>query len=169
MNNMHRLLAAAAAAALLSACGGSDSLDNDVDPSGLSGTMTVAAASDATLNGIYSGNDVLLDEVIKFNPVGGDPETCRFRFANLFQQPGTTRNMGGDIRYIPGSNEVRTSFVAINGVEFRQQGMTPTVQADRANNRINFTGAVLTSTSGDGRTITLNGFVPMRGDRPSGC
>ena len=34
------------------------------------------------------GTDVLLNDVEKLNPVGGDPETCRTHFSNLVQTPG---------------------------------------------------------------------------------
>jgi hypothetical protein len=171
MNNMHRILAVAAAAALLSACGGGDDIFDDNDPtsSGQAGSITVSAASEAALNGVYSNTDVQLNEVTKFNPIGGDPETCRFRFSNLLQQPSTGRNMNGDVRYIPGSPEVRTTFMAINGVEFQQQGATPTVQVDRTNSRVNYVGAVLVASAGNNQTITVNGFVPIRGNRPEGC
>lgn len=158
-------------AALLSACGGGDEgavvEEKDPSPSGLSATMTVSAAGNADLNGIYSTNDVALNNVTKVNPIGGDPETCRFRFSGLVQAVGG-RQMDGDIRYIPGNVEVRTTFVSINTIEFRLEGSAGAA-VDRANNRVVYTGAVLTSTQGTGQTITLNGAIPMRGDRPEGC
>jgi hypothetical protein len=157
--------------ALLAACGGSDEgvIVDEEDPSasGLSATMTVTAAGTADLNGVYSSSNIALNNVTKVNPIGGDPETCRFRFSGLVQQ-GSTRQMDGDIRYIPGNAEVRTTFVSINTIEFRLQGSAG-ASVDRANNRIVYNGAVLSSTQGTGQTITLTGAIPMRGDRPEGC
>ncbi|HSV78885.1 MAG TPA: hypothetical protein VLK85_06720 [Ramlibacter sp.] len=164
-------IAAVAMAALLSACGGSGSGDTDFEnelrSSGATASVTVSAAGNAVLNGVYSTSDLELNDVTKFNPIGGEPETCRFRFSGL-RQAGTTRMMDGDIRYIPGTTETRTTFVSIDAVEFRLQGTTGTL-VDKPNNRIVYSGAVLTSTAGTGQTITLSGAIPMRGDRPEGC
>ena len=157
---------ALAAAALLAACGGGGD-DDDPFPTTRNGAVTVTSATDSQFNGVYASNTVSLNEVVKFNPIGGDPETCRFRFSGL-QQAGANRLMDGDIRYIPGNNEVRTTFVSINGVEYRLQG-TPGASVDRANDEIDYTGAVLTSTAGSGATITLTGSIPMLGGRPEGC
>jgi hypothetical protein len=158
-------------AVLLSACGGDDegAVVDERDPSasGRTASVTVAAAGNAAFNGVYATTDLWLNNVTKVNPIGGDPETCRFRFDKL-RQTGTTRNMNGDIRYIPGSTEVRTTFVAIDTVEFRLQGTTG-ASVDRANNRIVYTNAVLTSTQGTGQTITLSGAIPMLPNRPEGC
>lgn len=171
MRSLKYTILALSAAALLSACGGSDEgvvvEEKDPSPSGLSASVTVSAAGSAELNGIYSSNDVALNNVTKVNPIGGDPETCRFRFSGLVQAVGG-RQMDGDIRYIPGNTEVRTTFVSINTIEFRLEGSAGAA-VDRANNRVVYTGAVLTSTQGTGQTITLNGAIPMRGDRPEGC
>jgi hypothetical protein len=158
---------------VLSACGGGGDdggdFQNEPRTSGQSASVTVAAAGDAVLNGIYSSTDVALNDVTKFNPIGGDPETCRSRFSGL-QQVGSTRKMDGDIRYIPGSTVVRTTFVSIDTVEFRLQGETPTQTVDRANNRVTYTNAVLTSTNGNGRTLTLSGTIPIRAaNKPEGC
>lgn len=157
--------------ALLAGCGGSDEgiIVDDRDPtaSGLSASLTVTSASNVALNGLYSTDNVFLNNVTKVNPIGGDPETCRFRFSNL-QQQGSTRSLKGDVRYIPGTDDLRTTFIDIDTIGFVLEGTTG-ARVDRANNRVVFAGAVLTSTQGTGQTITLNGAVPMRGDRPEGC
>lgn len=166
------ILAAIAVAALVSACGGGDEgaivEEKDPTPSGTSATLTVTSATEGALNGIYTTNNVSLNNVTKVNPIGGDPETCRFRFTGLVQGGVGTRQMDGDIRYIPGNENTRTTFVSINTVEFRLEG-TDGARVDRANNRVVYTGAVLTSTQGTGNSITLTGAIPMRGDRPEGC
>jgi len=157
---------ALAIAGLLSACGdGGD--DDDPAPTAINASVGVSAAGDAALNGTYSSNTIALSEVDKVNPIGGDPETCRFRFSGL-QQAGTSRLMDGDIRYIPGTNELRTTFVSIAGTEFRLQG-TANAAVDHTNNEVDYTGATLVSTQGTGQTITLTGSIPMLGGRPEGC
>lgn len=162
------LLALSLCAALLSACGGGDEgavvEEMDPEPSGQPATLTVSSASNAALNGVYSTTNINTNNVTKVNPIGGDPETCRFRFDGP-TQAGTARVMGGDIRYIPGTNNLQVAFVAINGVEFTLNGSAGAA-VDRAGDEIDFTGAVLTGTQG---SITLTGSVPMRPDRPEGC
>jgi hypothetical protein len=163
-------VAALALAGLLSACGGGDigipDTNNDLRSSGASASVTVSAARDASLDGVYQTSDLFLNDVDKVNPIG-EHETCRFRFSGL-QHTSDGKTMDGDIRYLPGTNAADTTFVSIDAVEFRLEGTTGAV-VDRDNNRIVYTGAVLTSTQGTGDTITLTGAIPMRGDRPEGC
>ena len=160
----------AALALLLSACGGGDegTIVEDKDPSasGLIASVDVTASSNATLNGNYSSSNIFLNNVTKVNPIG-EAETCRFRFSALVQQGGA-RTMDGDIRYLPGTNALQTTFVSINTIEFGLQGTTGAT-VDRPNNRIVFNGAVLASTQGTAQSLTLTGAIPMRGDRPEGC
>ncbi len=128
----------------------------------------VTAAGDTQLNGAYATTDLQLNDVLKFNPVGGDPETCRFHFSNL-PQAGTARLMDGDLRFLPGTSALRLSFVSVSGIEFRLDG-TANAAVDRVNNVVVFTGAVFTSTQGTARTLTLTGTLPYRGEnKPEGC
>lgn len=162
---------AVALSVLLAACGGGDEgvivEEHDPSPSGLAASLTASAATDATLNGAYASSNLNLNNVTKVNPIGGDPETCRFKFNGLQQTVGG-RMMDGDVRYIPGNTELRTTVISIAAVEFRLLGSAGAA-VDRTNNRINFAGATFTSTTGSGATITLTGALPMRGDRPEGC
>jgi hypothetical protein len=159
-----RLLPVVALGLLLSACGGGS---DDPEPTPISATLTVTAATNASFNGIYTSNTVSLAAVEKINPIGGDPEVCSFKFSGL-RGPGGT--MDGDIRYIPGTNALRVVFVAINAVEFRSTtGDTTNAAVDRPNNEVDFTGKVLTASTGVASTITLTGSMPMRGNRPEGC
>ena len=170
MNKLYFSTTALALAVLLSACGGGDEGvivdEREPTPSGASATLTVSAATDVLLNGVYTTNNVSLNNVTKVNPIGGDPETCRFRFSGLLQA-GSTRQMDGDIRYIPGNPEVRLTFMSIAGNNFTLAG-TAGASVDRTNNRVNYTGAVLTSQA-TGRSITVTGSIPMIGNRPEGC
>lgn len=177
IKTIFRVLAPAAAlAVLLTACGGGDDEgifvdEKDPSASGLSASVTVVSPGNATLSGIYSTNNVLLNNVTKQNPIGGDPELCKFRFAGLQQQgsTGTTRTMDGDVRYIPGTSQVRSGLVSINTIEFTLPGTTGVgATVDKANNQIVFTNAQFTSRT-TGQAITLNGAVPLLRDRPEGC
>lgn len=162
------VLAALSAAVVLAACGGGDGgpIFEDDDPvaSGLSGSVTVAGSATAARNGIYASNDVHLNEVEKVDPIGEDPELCRFRFGRL-NQTGGPLVMNGDIRYQPGTPTVKVMFISINDVEYSLTQEVGTV--DRTNDEIDFAGAPLTSSTGD--TIILTGSIPMRDARPEGC
>jgi hypothetical protein len=160
-----------ATALMLSACGGGDEgvfVDQD-DPtaSGLSASVAVTASGNAALNGTYSSSNIFLNNVVKVNPIGGDPETCRVDFSGLVQQ-GSTRTMDGNIRYLPGTDQLRSSFISIDTIEYRLEGSTGG-RVDKAGNRIVYTGAVFSSTQGTGLSLTLTGAIPLRGNRPEGC
>jgi hypothetical protein len=175
------LLLPAAVAGLLAACGGGVSLsigvfDDDFDDSpdfrltssGRSGALNVAAATDARLNGSYAHSDVLLSEVLRFSPTSRNPETCRFQFDGLVQATGG-RILGGEIRYLPGTSELRTAFILIDDFEFRQDGSTGVV-VDRGANVVTFNGAVLASRHTSGQQLTLTGTVPIRAEgKPADC
>jgi hypothetical protein len=173
MKKTQMSLAALAVAALLTACGGSDEgivvEEKDPTPSGLAATATLsnATGADVVLNGIYATSDVLLNNVTKVNPPGDDPETCRFEFQGLVQA-GSNRQLMGDVRYLPGTESLQQTFLGVEGTEFGLVGTTGGA-VDRTNGRVTFTGAVFTSIQGTGRTITVNGVIPMRPDRPEGC
>lgn len=167
--NFTAALAALSVSVLLAACGGNDNgfvfEDEDPESSNLSGSLTIAGSSTAVFNGVYASNDVHLNQVEKVNPIGGDPELCRFRFDNIVQA-GSGRVMNGDVRYQPGNPNVRVMFIALNGdPEYALDDAVGTV--DRANDRIVFTAAPMTSGNGD--TIELSGTLPMRDARPEGC
>ncbi|RYF34907.1 MAG: hypothetical protein EOO21_04435 [Comamonadaceae bacterium] len=162
---------ALASAVLLSACGGgggdSDIVFENEDPeaSEQSGSVVVAGADPAALNGVYANDAVYLNAVEKVNPIGSDPELCRYRFSRL-DQAGTARSMTGDIRYQPGTPTVRVMFISINDTEYTLNEPVG-ASVDRTNDEVDFAGARLTSRSGD--VITLTGSIPMRDDRPEGC
>lgn len=165
MNHFFDLRAAPAAALVLAlaACGGGS---GDPEPTPATATIAVSAATNATFNGVFTSTAVGLSEVEKRNPVGSEPEVCSFRFSNLRRADGV--GMDGDIRYLPGTNTVHVIFVSINGVEFNTRSRT-NATVDRANHRVDLTGMVLTASTGVASTITLNGAVPLRTNRPEGC
>lgn len=155
---------------VLSGCGGSGGGDFQNEPraSGRAATATVAGSVDTTLNGTYASSDVFLDDVVKVNPIGGDPETCRTRFSNL-PKTGGAQIMDGDIRYIPGTTEARVSIVSINTIEFELAG-TAGATVNRTTNLITYSNAVFTAKQDPSRTITLTASIPIRAEnKPEGC
>ncbi|MEJ8839796.1 hypothetical protein [Ramlibacter sp. AN1133] len=167
------------AAGMLCACGGGISLsfvdDGGGDEffdgafrSGRPAFATVSAATEPRLNGSYSSSDARLSHVFRFRARGDAPETCRFQFEGL-RQPESGAFMSGEIQYLPDSDQLRASFIVIDGREFRVDGNNG-VALDRASNSVVYNGAVLASTQGTGQAITLGGSIPMRNEsRPSGC
>ncbi|NPC58628.1 hypothetical protein [Caenimonas soli] len=157
-----RLFPAVALGLLLSGCGGGS---DEPDRTPISATLTITAATNASLNGIYTTNTVSLAAVEKINPIGSEPEVCSFRFSGLAGPGGM---MDGDIRYLPGTPVLRVVFVSINGLEFSSRDIA-NAAVDRTGNEVDFTGKVLTASTGVASTITLTGSMPMRGNRPEGC
>ena len=148
---------------LLTSCGGGS---DDPEPTPIGATLTVSAATNVPFNGVYSTDIVSLAAVEKINPIGEEREVCSFRFSGLQKAGGSM--LSGDIRYIPGSTLLHVVFIAIGEFEFQSRDST-NVAVDRANNEVDFTGKVLTASTGVSSTITLTGSVPMRGGRPEGC
>ena len=156
-------LSLVAAAALLSACGGGNS--DDPLPVAMSASLGVSNATQAALNGTYASSNVSLTRVDLTQPVGS-ATVCTFKFSGL-QQAGTTRLMSGDLRYLPFSGDLRTTFVTIDGVEWQLTGSSGAF-VDRPNNRVTFNNTVLTGANGQNGTIALSGALPMLGNRPEG-
>jgi hypothetical protein len=171
----------AAVAGLLSACGGGSVSvgEFDDDPwhfneprsSGRGAAVTVSAATDPGYDGVYSAADLWMTSVVRFFPSGGDPQTCRYRFASLNQQVSGRegRVMSGEVRYLPDSNDLRSTILAIDGLEFRADG-TAGATVDRTANQVTYSNVVFRSTQGTGVSFTLTGGIPLRNEaRPAGC
>ena len=178
MKLQYRLPALALAAALLSSCGGGVSIGvgdfDDFDDFGFHPLFRLGrpaslevASSEPLLAGTYSTSDVRVTDVLRFSADGPEPETCRFRFDGL-EQAGSRRPLDGEIRYLPDSNELRSTIVFIGGFEFRLDGTTGAT-VDRTSHQVVYSGATLPSTQGNGQTVTLTGAVPMEQGRPGGC
>ena len=164
-------LAPLAAATLLTACGGGFVfIDDDFEhplSSGRSGTVDVVSPQDTRFSGTYATDDVLLTRTLRFAPRRG-PATCRFRFGGL-QLEGRNAFLSGEIRYRVNSSEVVTSFLAINGLEYRLDDSAAVV-VNKATNRIRFQAATLANARNPTETITVTGGVPYRaGNLPAGC
>jgi len=159
-----------ALALLLSACGGGGGdFVNEPRGSQRAAAVTVANSTDASLNGGYATSDVFLNDIVKINPIGGEPETCRMRFANLPKTGNPQLVMDGEIRYKPATTETTVTTIAINAIEFRLVGAAG-ANVNRATNVVTYTNAVFESTQGTGRTLALSGTIPLRAEnKPEGC
>lgn len=165
-------LAPLAAATLLAACGGGVVfIDDDFEDSfssGRTGSVDVVSPQAPRFSGTYSTSDVLLTRTYRFAPVGAIPPTCRFRFADL-KLEGRDAYLSGEIRYRVNSTEVVTSFLAINGLEYRLDDSAAVV-VNHDLHRIRFQGATLETKGTPTETITVTGFIPYRmEDLPRGC
>lgn len=167
-------LAPLAAATVLAACGGGavviidDEFFENSYSSGRVGTVDVVSPQDTRFSGTYATNDVLLTRTYRFAPAGTVPATCRFRFADL-KQDGRNAFLNGEIRYRVNSTEVVTSFLAINGLEYRLDD-SPAVVVNKTAHRIRFTAATLANARNPTETITVTGSVPYRAENlPAGC
>lgn len=150
---------------LVSACGGGDSNSpDDLVPTGRAATVVVSNASSPALNGTYSTTSINLTQVVKVNPIGGDPEVCKFRFSGL-QGPGGVF-MDGDVRYLPGTTALRAMFASIAGVQFSSDNTT-NATVDKPNNEIDFAAKVFNP--GTPSSITVTGSIPLPLGRPEGC
>jgi hypothetical protein len=155
----------AATGLLLTGCGGGDSNDpDDLVPTGRSASVVVSNASSPALNGTYSSSSINLTQVLKINPIGGDPEVCKFRFSGL-QGPGGVF-MDGDVRYLPGTNALRVMFTSIATIPFSSSDTTNAI-VDRPGDRITFNGKVFNP--GTPSSITVTGTIPLPLGRPEGC
>lgn len=163
MKFSHALFVPAALGLLLAGCGGGS---DDPAPTPAIATLTVTNATNPSFNGVFTSSAVALSAVEKVNPVGGEPEVCSFRFSGLQRAGGGT--MDGDIRYLPGTNTIHVIFVSISGVEFNSRART-NAAVDRPNNEVDLNGIVLNASTGVASSITVNGSVPMRTNRPEGC
>ena len=165
-------LAPLAAAALLAACGGGVVfIDDDFeDPfaSGRAATLDVVSPQDTRFSGTYATSDTRLTRTLRFAPAGTVPATCRFLFAGL-QLQGRNAFLDGEIRYRVNSTEVVTTFMAINGLEYRLDDSNAVV-VNKTLDRIRFENATLANARNPTETITVTGFVPYRqANIPPGC
>lgn len=166
MNSLTKFCVTGASAALmLVACGGSD--DDDTRPTNEPGVLTVTGASLSGLDGVYGNGKLNLSPVDKANPVGSDPERCKFKFDGA-DKLGSSATAFGDIRYLPNADKLYEAFLTFNGTEFGMaNGDDTSVVRDR--DQVRFDNKAFTSTDGKGTTIRVTGIVPMLGGRPAGC
>ena len=167
---------AAALGLLLAACGGGLSVavgDFDDDhpffgdaarPSGRSATLTVSAATDVAVDGVYRATDLRLTPVRR---TATQPARCMFAFQHLLQDAAAGgRSMRGDLRYAADTGEVLVTSVLIEGFEYRADGGAV---LDRARNEVRYANVPFRSTRDPDRSLALSGSIPMVPDRPAGC
>lgn len=165
MNKLNPALAAGlVAATLLSACGGGD---DDPAPTPQDSLVTIAAATDAGLNGSYSTTTTGLSDVEKTNPTDA-PQFCSFRFDSLAKTGASSVLLSGRVAYNVNQDLVNNFKVTVGNVTYGS-GSTAGTNVNKAGNQVTVTNKVLTSESDGVSTITVTARVPMRGNRPDGC
>lgn len=166
MHSLTKILAAAAATSvLLTACGGGN--DDDPTPSNEPGVLTVTASTLAGINGLYGNGTLNLTGVDKKNPIGSEPEVCTFKFDGA-NKVASNATASGDIRYRPDANVLYAAYLTFAGKEYSMANSDHTAVV-RDRDQVRFEGKTMTATDGSNHTIRVDGIVPMRGDRPSGC
>jgi hypothetical protein len=157
---------ALAASTLLAACGGGGGNDESPQPTSLTALAAVSSSTTASLNGNYSSSTVSLTGVEKIDPLSTSA-VCSFRFAGV-QQQGSARLMSGDIRYEPLNNNLRTTFIRIDGAEYLLSGSAGAA-VDRSLNMVFYKDALFTGSSGTVGSLVLSASIPMRSPRPVDC
>ncbi|MBC7377246.1 MAG: hypothetical protein H7346_07385 [Burkholderiaceae bacterium] len=154
-----------AVATLLAACGGGDAPTT----TDLSSAVTVSAASDTTLNGVYSTTNTGLSDVQKIRRIGAT-DACEFTFDALVKTGNSTVSMTGTVDYTADTSSTLLSGLAvgINNVFYSTADGSGTV-VDRAANQVRFTAKTLNAVAAGTSTLVVTGSLPMRGNRPSGC
>ncbi len=162
MNRSFKTLAlCAAVTAMLAACGGGD----DPDPTNRDSLITLSAATNATLNGIYGASNTSLSDVQTIVRAGAT-DACEFTYDNIKKTTDSTVTLTGRIRYIKDANTLNEYSIAVGGTAFARADGVNTI-VDRAANVIRYNGSVATGDAG--ATVTVTGTIPIPFSRPSGC
>lgn len=154
-----------AAAALLSACGGGS--DDDPLPTPLDSSVTISAATNATLAGVYSTGTTGLSDVDKENPIGA-PQFCSYRFNSLSKVGSSSVLLDGRIAYNVNQDLVNNLKVSVGGVTYGT-GDTASTFVDKQANIVSANNKVLISEADGTSTITVTLRVPVKASRPDGC
>lgn len=154
----------ALSAAFLAACGGGGS--DDPRPSDNSSLVTVSSATVTAHNGIYGSTAIGLSDVEKVYDVSNT--TCVFSFNNLTKVGDSSIPMSGKVSYREGATTLSRLEISVGGVVYAS-GAVDSSTVDREGNGVRFTNKTLASTASDTTTIVVNGGIPMRPGRPSGC
>ena len=161
--SLKNLALCGAVATMLAACGGGDAPTT----TDLSSSATVSAATDTTLNGVYSTPTTGLSDVQKIRRVGAN-DACEFTFDALVKTGSSTVSMRGTIDYTVDAATLSGLAIGINNVFYSTDNGSGTV-VDRAANQVRFTAKLLDSDAVDTNTLMVTGSLPMRGNRPGGC
>ena len=161
---LSNLALCAVTVSLLAACGGGD---DDPQPSSATALITVTSASLSGQNGVYGSTSDGLSEVDKV--LDGTNLTCVFSFNDLSRAGSAPGTLSGKVSYRENANTLSRLEVSVNGAVYASAAVEDS-RVDRGSDRILFGDKVLVSTAtGDTSTLVVNGAVPMRGSRPSGC
>lgn len=147
---------AISSALVLTACGGGN--DDDPEPSGDVGILSISNASDTNLNGWYGSGNVGLSGVEDTGDGKIGPDECAFNFDNFTKLTGDrTLAMSGDIRYAYSNG---SSTPPLNGDHIKIKDTTYDFVKDGSN----LSRAKVNLTTG---TITFNNLLAKDGSNNS--
>lgn len=160
-SRLAHLALCAAAASILAACGGGDS----PSPSDANSLLAITSATaDASLEGAYGSSATGLSNVEEVHDIGNNQ--CDFAFNNVVKVGDSTKTMSGNVTYNLNAPTLASLSINISGSGYSFAGNGDNTTVDRANDRVTFDKVL----SGAGTaTLRISGFLPMRGNRPSGC
>lgn len=169
MNKQLTTLALCAAlTSMLAACGGGGDSADQPDATNLPSSLTITSATVAANNGVYGATQTGVSDVTKVQDIGGDK--CDFSFNNVVMVGNTAMVIRGNVQYNENAPTLASStnfFVGGEGYIFSPANGDGTT-VDRAANRVTFTNkrfGVQTNTN----TFVVNGYLPMKPNRPNGC
>lgn len=158
-----KLAASALVLAVLAACGGGDDNPTPTDENAI---LTLSAATDTSIEGVYGTSNISLSEVVKTEREGTDD--CSYVFSDMrrqFDVSGTL--LGGRVEYQDNSTAVQNLRITIGSANYATANAENT-SVERDNNRVRFVNKQLTE-EGGARVVTVSGVIPMRPGRPDGC
>lgn len=159
------LALAAAVATLLAACGGGGS--DSPDPSDRTSAVALSEATVVAFNGAYGSTETGLSDVAKLQDIGGDK--CDFSFNNVVKVGDASTTIMGNVTYNQDAPTLADTSFTINGAPYLMGSNGDNTTVDRAGNRVTFNGKLFTAGAGGTGTFKVTGYLPMKGNRPSGC
>jgi len=167
--------AAFGATLALAACGGGN--DDDPEPSGNIGILSISNATDTTLNGWYGSGNVGLTGVKDTGDGKVGPDECAFNFDNFSKLVGDrTLAMSGDIRYAYSNG---SSTPPLNGDHIKIRDTTFNFVKDGGNlgkAKVNLTTGTITFSNllakdGSNNSVELSGTInlPDEKSRDDAC
>lgn len=155
----------AAVASLLAACGGGGS--DAPDSSDRTSAVALSEATTVTLNGAYGSTETGISDVNELQDVGGDK--CDFSFNNVVKVGDSSTVISGNVTYNENASTLALTTFTINGAGYSMGSNGDDTTVDRASNRVTFNGKLFTAIAGGTGTFKVTGYLPMKGNRPSGC
>lgn len=155
----------AAVASLLAACGGGGS--DSPDASSRTSAIALSEATVVALNGAYGSTETGISDVNKLQDIGGDK--CDFSFNNVVKVGDTSTTITGNVTYNQDAATLADTSFTVNGAPYVMGPTGDNTTVDRAGHQVTFNGKLFNAAAGGTGTFKVTGYLPMKGNRPSGC